>query len=54
MVINRLANAPEPAGAIAQRRDACLGCLDCQGTCIEMMQMLLLPEILRRRREGKL
>ncbi|UWQ97302.1 hypothetical protein K3728_08850 [Rhodobacteraceae bacterium M385] len=54
MVIKRLANAPEAAGATAIQRDACLGCADCQGTCMEMMQMALLPEILRRRREGKL
>ncbi|WP_341861300.1 hypothetical protein [Gymnodinialimonas sp. 57CJ19] len=54
MVIKRLAIAPKPTGAIAIQREACLGCADCQGTCLELMQMALLPEFPRRRREGKL
>jgi polyferredoxin len=54
MLINRQATAPHSARAIARLRETCMGCADCKGTCAEVMQMFLLPEILlRRRREGQ-
>ncbi|QXT38224.1 hypothetical protein [Gymnodinialimonas ceratoperidinii] len=54
MVISRQATAPISAPAIARLRESCMGCTDCKGTCTELMQMFLLPEILlRRRREGQ-
>ncbi len=53
MFIDRKALVPETAMPVAEMRKNCLGCSDCKGACLELIQMRYLPEILAECREEK-
>ena len=53
MFIDRKALVPETSISVAQLRENCMGCADCQGACMELIQMRILPEILAKRREER-
>ena len=50
MFIDRKALVPETLMPIAEIRENCMGCKDCTGACLELIQMRYLPEILVERR----
>ena len=54
MFIDRKALVPGVSLSVAQLRENCMGCEDCVGACIELIQMQILPEILAERREERL
>ena len=46
MLIERNGFQPDRAATLAQLRENCLGCKDCDGPCRTLMQLSALPEIL--------
>lgn len=48
MFIDRTAFGSQSAQG--QRRDSCLDCPDCKGTCLELLQLEVWPDILVNRR----
>jgi len=53
MFIDRKALVPETSMPVAELRANCMGCEDCKGACLELIQMRILPEILTERREER-
>lgn len=48
MLIDQRALIPDPSRPVARLREECVGCDDCNGVCLEFIQVHLMPEILNR------
>lgn len=53
MRIERNAFETHRALAVTELREKCMGCTDCDGPCLMLMQLSQLPEIVLHRAESR-
>lgn len=53
MFIDRKTLVLETSMPVAELRKNCMGCKDCEGACMELIQMRYLPDFLAERREER-
>ena len=53
MLIERKVLVPETAMPVPLLTEYCMGCKDCRGVCMDLIQMRFLPDVLAGLREKR-